>query len=201
MTREERENINLNLLVDMTRAKSDRAFETLSDYYYPVMVALYQELTQGRCFISRDEAMQAGKIGLYNAVCGYRDDRNMSFNNFAKLCMRREMAAWQRKEMSYCYACERRVVSLDHMVKDGDDICYMDTVDSSEPDAETKNNYKELESDIFRKVPAQSLDGQILKYRIEGYTYKEIADFVTVNPKYIDNSLRKSRKKIISLFD
>ncbi|MBQ3374888.1 MAG: sigma-70 family RNA polymerase sigma factor [Erysipelotrichaceae bacterium] len=201
MTREERENINLNLLVDMTRAKSDRAFETLSDYYYPVMVALYQELTQGRSFISRDEAMQAGKIGLYNAVCGYRDDRNMSFNNFAKLCIRREMAAWQRKEMNYCYACERRVVSLDHMVKDADDICYMDTVDSNEPDSEAKNNYRELESDIFRKVPAQSLDGQILKYRIEGYTYKEIADFMTVNPKYIDNSLRKSRKKIISLFD
>jgi DNA-directed RNA polymerase specialized sigma24 family protein len=87
------------------------------------------------------------------------------------------------------------------MVKDADDICYMDTVDSNEPDSEAKNNYRELESDIFRKVPAQSLDGQILKYRIEGYTYKEIADFMTVNPKYIDNSLRKSRKKIISLFD
>ena len=96
MTREEREQINLELLVDLTREKSDSAFEMLSDYYYPVMMALYREVTNGHSFISRDEALQAGKIGLYNAVCYYRNDRNMSFNNFAKLCIRREINAWQR---------------------------------------------------------------------------------------------------------
>ena len=201
MTREEREQINLELLVDLTRQKSDSAFEMLSDYYYPVITALYQEVTNGHSFISRDEAMQAGKIGLYNAVCYYRDDRNMNFNNFAKLCIRREINAWQRKEIRFSYIDDRQIVSLDRIVQDGDEISYMETVESKLPGPDLRVRENELVQDIFTRVGNDSIEGKILKYRMEGYSYQEISDFLEVNKKFVDNSLRKSRKKIVSLFD
>lgn len=201
MTREEREQINLELLVNLTREKSDSAFEMLSDYYYPVMAALYREVTNGHSFISRDEAMQAGKIGLYNAVCYYRNDRNMSFNNFAKLCIRREIGAWQRREIRFSYIDDRQIVSLDRIVQDGDEISYMETVESKLPGPDSRVRERELVQDIFGRVGDDSIEGKILKYRMEGYSYQEISDFLAVNKKFVDNSLRKSRKKIVSLFD
>ena len=201
MTREEREQVNLELLVNLTREKSDSAFEMLSDYYYPVITAMYQEVSNGKNFISHDEAMQAGKIGLYNAVCYYRDDRNMTFNNFAKLCIRREINAWQRREIRYSYIDDRQIVSLDRIVRDGDEISYMETVESKDPGPEDRVRESELSREIFDRVPGDSVEGRILKYRLEGYSYQEISDLLAVNKKYVDNSLRKSRRKIISLFD
>jgi len=145
--------------------------------------------------------MQAGKIGLYNAVCYYRDDRNMSFNNFAKLCIRREINAWQRKEIRFSYIDDRQIVSLDRIVQDGDEISYMETVESKLPGPDLRVRENELVQDIFTRVGNDSIEGKILKYRMEGYSYQEISDFLEVNKKFVDNSLRKSRKKIVSLFD
>ena len=201
MTREEREQINLELLVDLTREKSDSAFEMLSDYYYPVMMALYREVTNGHSFISRDEALQAGKIGLYNAVCYYRNDRNMNFNNFARLCMKREMQSWIRRESRFLYNERTPVVSLDYMVKDQEDICYVDTIPSDESSPEEKARCRDLKNAVFSKIGDDTLDGRIMNYRMQGYSYRDISRLLNVKTKFVDNSLRKSRRKIITLFD
>ncbi len=201
MNKQERDNINVYELAEAARNKSDKAFETLSDYYYPVMVALYKEVTNNTISISFDEAMQAGKIGLFNAICYYRDDRNMSFNNFVRLCVRREMQRWVKRELRYSYYDEKPLVSLDYSLNDSDDITYMDTVRSLERSPEEKCRVNTLVESIFNKVPVSTEEGRILNYRLEGYSYDEISSIMSINKKRIDNSLRKSRKKIISLFD
>lgn len=201
MNREEREKIQIEKLVQLAREKSDSAFETLADYYYPAMVAIQRELLNSRVSLSYDDAMQAGKIGLYNAVCHYRNDRNMNFNNFARLCMKREMQSWIRRESRFLYNERTPVVSLDYMVKDQEDICYVDTIPSDESSPEEKARCRDLKNAVFSKIGDDTLDGRIMNYRMQGYSYRDISRLLNVKTKFVDNSLRKSRRKIITLFD
>ena len=201
MNRAERENIQIEKLVQLAREKSDSAFETLADYYYPAMIAIQRELLNNRVSLSYDDAMQAGKIGLYNAVCHYRNGRNMNFNNFARLCIKREMQSWIRRETRFLYNEQNPVVSLDYTVKDQDDICYVDTIPSDESTPEEKARCQALKNAVFRKIGDDTVDGKIMNYRMQGYSYRDISQLMNVKEKFVDNSLRKSRRKIITLFD
>ena len=201
MNREEREKTHVEMLVQLSREKSDSAFEMLADYYYPAMVAIQRELLNNKVTLSYDDAMQAGKIGLYSAVCHYRNDRNMNFNNFAKLCIKREMQSWIRRESRFLYNERTPVVSLDYLIKDQDDICYVDTIPSDESTPEEKVRCSDLTSEVFRKIGPETIDGKILDYRMQGYSYRDISELMSVKTKFVDNSLRKSRKKVITLFD
>ncbi len=198
------ENINIDEVVYLARQDNENALKILLEYFQPMFAAMYREVSNSNVPFSYDEAMQAARIGLYNAVCYYRDDRNMAFHNFVRLCVKREIRAWQRKEKNYRYLSGYQpMASLDVRLKDTEGLYYIDTVESNDPSTDPKAviREKELREEIFRLIPRESIDGQILNYRLIGYSYREIADKMGTTVKFVDNSLQRIKKIIAPLFD
>ena len=200
----EKENINIDEVVYLARQDNENALKILLEYFQPMFAAMYKEVNNKSVPFSYDEAMQAARIGLYNALCYYREDRNMAFHNFVRLCVKREIRAWQRREQNYRYlGGYLPMASLDVRLKDTEGLYYIDTVEAPEGTANPESTLREkqLREEIFRLVPLESIDGQILNYRLMGYSYKEIADKIGTNVKFVDNSLQRIKKIIAPLFD
>ena len=61
---------------------------------------------------------------------------------------------------------------------------------------------KTYKTEVYTTVTdSAGVTGKIMNYRMQGYSYRDISQLMNVKEKFVDNSLRKSRRKIITLFD
>lgn len=179
------------------RQGDEQALEELISKFTPLFKRIYKEISAFYDRSHYDDAVQAGRIGLYKAIYFFREDKNMAFHNFVRLCALREIRNWQKSELSHYYIDEQPILSLDYMVRENDDTYLVDMISSDVGNPETISlNRIKLEKIFEEYDPDKSLDGKVLKMRMEGYSYKEIADACNISSKDVDNILHKIRKKI-----
>ncbi len=149
----------------------------------------------------REDLIQIGLIGLWEAISDFRADRHTSFACFAKVCIQRQMisaikAATRQKQVPL-----NSSVSLETspMGDDDDDSSLLDVI-SSRTDADPESMVLSIEGE---KILQQSLreqlspfEWQVLReYRL-GKSYKEMAVGLTCKIKSIDNALSRIRRKL-----
>ena len=198
------ENTDIETAMYMARQDNEDALQALMDYFQPMFIAMYREVTHVSVPFSVDEALQASRIGLYNAISYYRDDRKMAFHNFVRLCVKREIKAWQRKEKNYRYTGGLiPMVSLDVRMRDTEELYYIENVEAPPGSADPALIIRgeQMRDEVFQVVPPDSLDGMVLIYRMMGYSYKEIAEKIGTNIKFVDNSIQRIKKIVAPLFD
>ena len=185
-------------LACLARQGDEAALEQLITIFTPLFKRLYKEAAAFYDSSHYDDAMQAGRIGLFKAIYFFREDKGMAFHNFVRLCASREMKSWQKSELNHYYIDQQPILSLDYMVKEDEETYLVDLVggrESSNPEVISLNRIK-LEN-IFKDYdPEKTVEGKILKMRMEGYSYKEIAEATGLSCKDVDNILHKIRKKI-----
>ncbi|MBQ9037110.1 MAG: hypothetical protein IJ115_06640 [Erysipelotrichaceae bacterium] len=122
----------------------------------------------------------------------------MAFHNFVHLCALREMRSWQKSEMSHYYIDQKPILSLDYIIREEDETYLVDLISKDEndnPEVISMNRMK-LENIFKTYDPDKTVEGKVLKMKMEGYSYKEIAEAVNISSKDVDNILHKIRKKI-----
>ncbi len=149
----------------------------------------------------REDLIQIGLIGLWEAISDFRADRHTSFACFAKVCIQRQMisaikAATRQKQVPL-----NSSVSLESspMGDDDDDSNLLDVI-SSRTDVDPESMVLSIEGE---KILQQSLreqlspfEWQVLReYRL-GKSYKEMAVGLTCKIKSIDNALSRIRRKL-----
>ena len=148
----------------------------------------------------REDLVQIGLIGLWEAISDFRADRHTSFACFAKVCIQRQMisaikAATRQKQVPL-----NSSVSLETSpMGDDDDSSLLDVI-SSRTDADPETMVLSIEGE---KILQQSLreqlspfEWQVLReYRL-GKSYKEMAVGLTCKIKSIDNALSRIRRKL-----
>lgn len=149
----------------------------------------------------REDLIQIGLIGLWEAISDFRADRHTSFACFAKVCIQRQMisaikAATRQKQVPL-----NSSVSLETspMGEEDDDASLLDII-SSRTDADPESMVMSIEGE---KILQQSLreqlspfEWQVLReYRL-GKSYKEMAVGLTCKIKSIDNALSRIRRKL-----
>jgi RNA polymerase sporulation-specific sigma factor len=148
----------------------------------------------------RDDLLQIGMIGLWEAVVDFRADRHTSFACFAKVCIQRQMisaikAATRQKQVPL-----NSSISLEAPASGDDDDRALQEMLTSQPEVEPENIVLGLEGE---RMLQQSLRNELSPFEWEvlteyrtGKSYKEMASELGCKIKSIDNALSRIRRKL-----
>lgn len=162
------------------------AFEEITRRYKGLICTIAKEYSYPG-FDSSD-FMQLGLMGLYGACKTYKTDHNISFKNFAALCIRRRYISLVRSLSS------QKVIPRNALVSIEDKELYSKSTD---PEAQLLD--KESDESFYKllKGKLSFMELCALKGYVNGMSYSEIAKATGLSTKAVDNALQRVRKKLI----
>ncbi|HEY3397788.1 MAG TPA: RNA polymerase sporulation sigma factor SigH [Armatimonadota bacterium] len=149
----------------------------------------------------REDLIQIGLIGLWEAITDFRADRHTSFACFAKVCIQRQMISAIKAATRQKQAPLNSSVSLEAspMGDDDDDSSLLDVI-TSRTDADPETMVLSIEGErILQQSLREQLspfEWQVLTEYRQGKSYKEMATGLTCKIKSIDNALSRIRRKL-----
>jgi len=190
-------------LVLMAREGSETAEEILIEKYKGLVRAKAKAY-----FIAGAEAedvVQEGMIGLMKAVRSFDANREASFKTYAGTCINNQILKAIRKAEREKNQPLNDAISLDnHLGEKDENLTIGDIIKGSMFDEpEEKVIYEDtLErlGNISRQI-FSPLEAQVLRAKIAGKNYQEIAEELGKSPKAIDNALQRIRKKIMAFLE
>lgn len=188
-------------LVSLCRIGEKQAEDTLIRRFHPMV-----EKTANSLFLTggdRDDLVQEGNVGLYQAILTFSEGKDTSFSTFAMLCIQR--AAYKAIEASNRKKHKplNLALSLDAKNGEGEDLLSIteipaeDEVFNPERVVLSLEHKKELEKNIVGALSA--FERTVLYMYLEGNTYNVIAMKLKKERKSIDNAMQRIRRKVKSL--
>ena len=149
----------------------------------------------------KDDLIQEGMIGLFNAVRDFDLERNVKFTTFASICIERQMqnaikASNRQKNLPL-----NAYISLDQPVGTGDDGD-MTIGDNLAADDFYNPEYAYLNREEIQTIKEDakhklsSFEKEVFALSQKGQNYKQIAKALKKSPKSIDNALTRIKKKL-----
>ncbi|MCR5182754.1 MAG: sigma-70 family RNA polymerase sigma factor [Clostridia bacterium] len=190
-------------LVLMAREGSETAEEILIEKYKGLVRAKAKAY-----FIAGAEAedvVQEGMIGLMKAVRSFDANREASFKTYAGTCINNQILKAIRKAEREKNQPLNDAISLDnHLGEKDENLTIGDIIKGSMFDEpEEKVIYEDtLErlGNISRQI-FSPMEAKVLRAKIAGKNYQEIAEELGKSPKAIDNALQRIRKKIMAFLE
>lgn len=184
--------MNVEKLIIEAQRGDEEAMNELIEIYFPLV-----SINTKNFFIigaEKEDLVQEGLLGLLKAI-KYYDPSKTSFNNFAILCIRRQIlsaikSANSKKNMILNEAISNNLISDEYSTLELD---FASNDSSPEEIFFSKNKLENFQR--FTLINFSELEKKVLEYIIRGYSYKEIAKQLEVSPKSIDNSIQRIRKK------
>ncbi len=148
----------------------------------------------------RDDLLQVGMIGLWQAINDFREDRNNSFKSFAHICIKRQIitavkAATRQKQLPL-----NTSLSLDTPLNwESPEHTLSDVIpcDSSADPADQiifDETRRLLEYRLHTSL--SSFERSVLLAYKEGRSYRQMADELRCSVKSIDNALSRVKRKL-----
>jgi len=164
-----------------TQCKNNDAVEKLLEKYKPLIYA-----TARNFFLANsgdtDDLIQEGTMGFLKAVQTYDESKGVPFSAYATVCVKRKVIGYLRKTVT--------------AAKDFDEER---EIFNGAPDI-WDNVIEREESSLLQKLMQIKLSAKqysALRLYLDGYTYKETADYLHVTVKQVDNLLMTAKKKLL----
>lgn len=157
--------------------------------------ALVCKIARGYFLVSggdTDDLIQEGMVGLLKAIREYREDKNTTFASFAALCVSNKVKDVIRSLYRDKRQSPAPSLSLSEEGEDG----ILGAASNMDPYAIYASREEQRDFYIKAKKLLSRLQLEVLKLYLEGYSYKEIADKLSVPPKTVDNALSAAKDKI-----
>ena len=199
---------NLLILTDeqlaaMAREGSETAEEILIDKYKGLV-----KVKAKAYFIAgadQEDVVQEGMIGLMKAVRSFDPEREASFKTFASTCINNQIIKAIRNADREKNHPLNDAVSLSDTVESSDEsLTIGDIVRASMFDEpEQKLIYHEMVERIGANINANfsDLEKKVLRGKLAGKNYLEIAEELGKSPKTIDNAIQRVRRKVTKLLE
>ncbi len=148
----------------------------------------------------REDVIQEGMIGLYKAIRDFRSDRLNRFRPFAELCVTRQIITAVKTATRQKHVPLNGYVSLNRpYTSDVSDHTLLDVLPTSEsgnPESEFLGG--QMSAEICEAVcnSLSELERQVLRFYLEGLSYKEISSRIDYPAKAIDNALQRVKRKM-----
>lgn len=147
----------------------------------------------------REDLLQIGMIGLWQAVTEYRADRSHSFRAFANLCVRRHILSAIKSAARLKQRPLNSSLPLETVSPTAWPImAFVGPYDSPCCDPETRLISQEcllsLESSL--RTLLSSFEWRVLTGFQRGMSYNEIASWLGCKVKSVDNALARIRRKV-----
>ena len=187
-------------LVELTQAGDHAAMDFLMDKY--------KNLVRGRArtlFLvgaDKEDLIQEGMIGLYKAIRDYKPEKNSLFQNFAELCVNRQMYSAIKGSRTKKNQPLNDYVSFDSMTfGEGQETPPEQLLEIiSEKNKNPEQLVIDKESaDVLQCTLVghlSDLEKQVLRYYMEDFNYSQIAAALGKEPKAVDNALQRIKKKL-----
>lgn len=149
----------------------------------------------------REDLIQEGYIGLLKAIKSFDKSKNVSFNTFANLCIRRQMITAIKN-----YNSDRHKHLNSAMLETGyssleETFKYKSSsILFNSPEDIILN--KELLTHLsnFLNQNLSNFEKKVFKYLYQDYSYTEISNILEENSKKVDNAMQRIKRKILSYF-
>src|SRR5437868_1747436 len=148
----------------------------------------------------REDLLQVGMIGLWQAIIDYEPEKATSFPAFAKVCIHRHIitaikAATRQKQLPLNTSLSLEVPSEDE-VSDWSmsDILHTDLTADPEDLVLRREDSKMLEELLQRLL--SEFEWQVLTGYQLGKSYREIAAELRCKTKSVDNALARIKRKV-----
>jgi len=146
----------------------------------------------------REDLVQEGMIGLMKAIKSFDENRSVCFSTFASLCIKRQIITAVKN-----YNSEKNKNLNSAMQGEG----YSELQDLIRYNSPSLRYYtpeqivigKELMKLLkkFLKDNLSGLEKDVFIFMVKGYGYLEIAQKLEKEPKAIDNSIQRIKKKVV----
>jgi RNA polymerase sporulation-specific sigma factor len=148
----------------------------------------------------KEDLLQVGMIGLWQAIIDYRPDKDISFLSFARICIERHVitaikTATRRKQTPL-----NSSVSLEYPSEDTDCDWNLADVLVAEDTADPEEMVLRHEDNLRLQGMLRNLLSEFEWYVLGGYqtgkSYREIACDLRCKTKSVDNALARIKRKI-----
>lgn len=186
-------------LIYMFRQKDEMATEYLLEKYRRVIkIIINSNLSiytpKG---IDDQDLFQEGAIALFYAADSFREDVNAPFYSFAFLCIERQIKTCIRKYNSNSVRQFYNSLSLSMTISEDENLYLYDILSTEK---HSKVSYLSVfENDLDELLNSDlitDLEKSILLYKIQGYSYQEIASKLSCTLKHVDNTIQRIKKKM-----
>lgn len=174
-------------IIKLVNKGDNQAISDIIENYKLMIYSIIKnyELTNGDYIVSIEDLFQEGCIALIEACNSYKENSKTKFSTYAYVVIERSI---QRAffRMVRPYRLESSFDKYDYTDK-FDSIHYQIVNDS-----DSKHySVNELVNDMQY---ATELDREILRLRIQNYTYKEIAEKLGITVKKVDNRIFRLKR-------
>lgn len=148
----------------------------------------------------KEDIIQEGLIGLYNAICNFDGEKISSFKQFADLCITRQIITAIKAATRQKHIPLNSYVSLDKPIYDEDSSwTLIDTIAESkaiDPQTILINHEKLIHIELHLLESLSEFERRVLRLYIDGYTYQEISEELKRHVKSIDNAIQRIKRKL-----
>ena len=148
----------------------------------------------------KDDIIQEGMIGLYKAIKGFDEEKDVSFRVFADLCIRRQImtavkASTRQKHMPLnSYLSLNKTVFDDESDREVIEMLDLETVPDPLDTITTHETYQKVEETMNKVLSDFEL--KVLNEYVNGASYVEIANKLDSHVKAVDNAVQRIKKKV-----
>lgn len=187
-------------LLDQIYSCSEDANEILLYKYRPLIVSeakKYIKYSHGG--LDLNDLIQEGLLGLNDAINSFRNEKEANFGTYAKICVQRKMTNLIKSTMSY-----KNKILNDYIPIDNDDeepIDYILADNSSNP-INMVEDY-DFQTRILSKMDDKlsDIEKEVFELKLNGFTYKEIANLLEKDTKVIDNCIQRIKTKLKKILE
>ena len=148
----------------------------------------------------KEDLLQIGMIGLWQAIVDYRADKEISFLSFARICIERHVITAIKTATRQKQAPLNTSVSLEYPSDDSESewnlaeiLVSTDMVDPEELVLKREDNMRL--QDMLRRL-LSDFEWRVLGGYQVGKSYREIASELECKTKSVDNALARIKRKI-----
>lgn len=141
-----------------------------------------------------EDLMQEGMLGLLSAVRHYSPDASASFKTYAEQCVKNRLNSAVKSAAAQKHIPLNDAISL--YSPDYDELKAATGMRDMENAAITRSYIEELLKSADTDL--SELEKAVLGHYLDGYSYSQIADKMSIGIKSVDNAIQRIRKKLTS---
>ena len=190
-------------LMYLISESNDEVSDIIFEKYYPLIDKLARDFYKlsKQYGLDKDDFIQEGYVGLFEAIKHFTEGKNTLFYTYAKISIESKMRNLLAKHSSDKNKPLNESCSLNVNIHDDEDSELLDFLEDSYeklPDIETEKNlfYEELEQ-ILLSMPIKY--SSIFELKLNGFSNKDISALLEVSIAYICYALNFARKRCNSL--
>lgn len=147
------------------------------------------------------DILQEGRLGLTNAINSFKEHKDVQFHTFANLCIDRQLATFIRDISRDKHKLLNTSISLDSTTNSVGRPLTEIILDERNVDPELSFIEAEEKEELYNKIDEilTTTEKDVFDLRIQGFSYKEIANILDITPKAVDGTISRIKNKLSNI--